>query len=139
MGQNWRRSTTLSRRARIMRTTGLAGLLLLVILGFGAPAPAQTIPSISHDPLDCIGVGKYPVVDAAISAGRDVQAAKVYFRSEQHPKFYWVEMVTHEGNFVSILPKPRPETARIIYYIEAVDVAFNNAVDDEHDPETTAD
>ena len=114
---------------------GLKSLLLLVILGFGAPARVQTTPDISHDLLDCTGVGKYPVIDAAIQPGKGIRTAKVYFRSDKHPKFYWVEMVIHDDKFVSILPKPGPKTRRIIYYIEAVDIAFNNAVDDEHDPE----
>ena len=114
---------------------GLKSILLLVMFGLGAPARAQTSPDISHDALDCIGVSKYPVVDAAIQPGKEIRTAKVYFRADHYPKFYWVEMVIHEGNFVSILPKPGPGTTRIIYYIEAVDVAFNNAVDVEHDPE----
>ena len=118
-----------------MTRMGLKSLLLLVMFGLGAPARAQTSPDISHDALDCIGVGKYPVVDAAIQPGKEIRTAKVYFRADHYPKFYWVEMVIHEGNFVSILPKPSPRTARIIYYIEAVDVTFNNAVDVEHDPE----
>ena len=135
MGQNYTRSSSPSGRARTVTKIGLKSLLLLVMLGLGVPARAQTTPDISHDPLDCTGVGEYPVIDAAIRPGKDIRTAKVYFRADNYPKFYWVEMVIHENKFVSILPKPGPGTARIIYYIEAVDVAFNNAVDLEHDPE----
>ncbi len=122
MGQNCTRSSSPSRRARTVTKMGLKSLPLLVVLGFAAPARTQTTPDISHDPLDCTGVGKYPVVDAAIQPGKDVRTAKVYFRADHYPKFYWVEMVIHEDNFVSILPKPSPGTARIIYASPAISV-----------------
>lgn len=110
-------------------------IAILFELASGAPSRAQATPDIEHDPLQCIGVGAYPVIDAAIEPGKEVRTAKVYFRAEHFPKFYWVEMVIHEDNFVSVLPKPSPGTKRIVYYIAAMDSAFNNAVDPEHDPE----
>ena len=137
MGQNCPRSLPPSRCARTVTRMALKSLLLFVVLGFAAPARAQTTPDISHDPLDCTGVDKYPVIDAAIQPGKEIRTAKVYFRADHYPKFYWVEMVIHEDNFVSILPKPSPGTTRIIYYIEAMDVTFNHAVDVEHDPESS--
>ena len=116
-------------------TFPLVIIAAMMVVGWGVPSRAQTTPDIAHDPLQCVGVDEYPVIDAAIQPGKEVRTAKVYFRAEYYPKFYWVEMVIHDDNFISILPKPGPGTKRIVYYIAAVDNAFNNAVDTEHDPE----
>jgi hypothetical protein len=79
-----------------------------------------------------VTTGHYPVIEATIPTGTDLKSAKVYFRSDKYPKYYFVEM-TREANVLrSVLPKPSPETEHIIYYIEAVDVYFNNAIDAEH-------
>ena len=62
--------------------------------------------------------------------------AKVYFRSDKYPEFYYVVMTLNDPaeHFLAILPKPGPETERVIYYVEAVDRTFSGARTVEYDP-----
>jgi len=64
----------------------LASELFLFLAVAGA-----TAPEILHEPLPCVAPGRNPVVDAVIP-GADIRTAKVYFRSDKYPKFYYVEM-----------------------------------------------
>ncbi len=99
---------------------------LLLSLSLSAAAP-----NIVHEPLPCVSPARNPVVDAMIPGG-DIRTAKVYFRSDKYPKFYYVEMQPSATGFLSVLPKPSPETSSVIYYIEAIDVTFNNATGTEY-------
>jgi hypothetical protein len=87
--------------------------------------------------LICIPTNRYPVVLAEIDSYDAVRSAKAYFRSNLFSDFYYVEMEPTEAGFQAILPMPSPETHRVIYYVEAVDVAFNGGRTEEHDPEVT--
>jgi hypothetical protein len=104
--------------------------LMFLTMGTGMLA-AQT-PAIQHVPVPCVAPGEYPVIDAVISPGADIRTAKVYFRAAKYPKFYYLEMGFDGSTFSTALPKPSLETEQIVYYIEAVDVTFNNTVGDEH-------
>jgi hypothetical protein len=77
---------------------------------------------------------EFPEVDAQIRPGAEIRTAKVYFRSDKYPDFYYVEMKGTAHKFIGLLPMPGPETERIIYYIEAVDNGFNGARSEEYDP-----
>jgi hypothetical protein len=102
----------------------------LLALGW-ASLPAQRTPEILHDSVGCVGTGEYLIVDATIQPSSEIRAAKVYFRSDKYPKFYFVDMSLEGGTFSAVLPKPTPETEHIIYYIEALDRGFNNTMSDE--------
>ncbi len=108
--------------------------LFLCLSVWSAPR-TQFALNIVHEPVVCITAGQYPVIEAAVPAGTDLRSAKVYFRSDKYPKFYFVEMTREANGLRSVLPKPSPETEHIIYYIEAVDVSFNNTIDAEHTAE----
>jgi hypothetical protein len=95
--------------------------------------------AILHEPIGCIPPGDHPVVKADIAPGLDVRSAKVYFRAESYPKFYYVGMSEEAGTLTSVLPRPSSETARIVYYIEAVDTTFTSVVGPEHVLEVRAD
>ncbi len=99
------------------------------------PVRAASELGIEHVPSDCFLAGAFPVVDAAIASAERLKTAKVYFRAEQFPDYYWVEMQVFEDRFVGVLPKPSAETKRILYYIEAVDLEFYGVRDVGHDPE----
>jgi len=102
-------------------------------------ALAQTTEvTVTHLGADCMVDEQFPRVDAVITPPERVQSSRVYFRAAQHPDFYYVVMQQTEGeNFMAVLPKPSPETTEIIYYIEAVDMDFNNATTPEYDPDIT--
>ena len=121
------------RRSRLARSLGLGGLLL----SLGAEATAQGEPVIGHQADDCWPEDQFPELSAGIQPGEEILTAKVYFRSDKYPDFYYVEMTIKPsaGNFLAILPKPGPETERVIYYLEAIDSTFNGARTEEYDPE----
>jgi hypothetical protein len=112
----------------------------------GAPRPraadspdavAEPPPEILHTALECFGKGLFPLLRADIVPESRVQMARVYFRSDKYPDFYFVEMKLVEKWFEAVLPQPSPETARVIYYIEALDRAANNTRTEDYDPTVT--
>ena len=113
----------------------IQALPLFLCLGIGPAPRTQVALNIVHEPVECVTAGQHPVIEAAVPAGSDLRSAKVYFRSDKYPKFYFVEMTREANTLRSVLPKPSPETEHIVYYIEAVDVSFNNTIDAEHTAE----
>jgi hypothetical protein len=96
---------------------------------------------IEHDGIECLTHDHFPLVDAAIRPGATVQTSRVYFRSDKYPDFYYVDMTgSHPtvDDFRAVLPKPGPETERIIYYVESVDTNFDTVQTPEFDPEVIA-
>ena len=91
---------------------------------------APTTPTgIEHPGIECLTHDHYPRVDAGIRPGDQVQTSRVYFRSDKYPDFYYVEMTKEHptiDDFQAVLPKPGPETERIIYYLESVDLKFES-------------
>jgi hypothetical protein len=105
-------------------------------------APAADAPqapsTIDHDGIECLSHEHFPLVDAGIRPGDMVQTSRVYFRSDKYPDFYYVEMTKEHptiDDFEAILPKPGPETERIIYYLESVDTNFDSLQTPEFNPE----
>jgi len=90
-------------------------------------------PTIDHAGLNCMRPGQFVVVLSGIDPEDDVQTAKVYFRSSLYRDFYYVEMAHQDGRYVGILPQPSDETPQVIYYVEALDSAFNTARSREYD------
>jgi hypothetical protein len=108
-----------------------------LIPSFGTEALAQGEPVIAHQAAECWPEDQFPQLAAGIQPGQEILTAKVYFRSDKYPDFYFVEMTPKPSieNFLAILPKPGPETKRVIYYLEAVDATFTGARTEEYDPE----
>ncbi len=109
------------------------------------PAEGDGAPSmptgIDHAGIECLTHDHYPKVDAGIRPGEQVQTSRVYFRSDKYPDFYYVEMTKEHptiDDFQALLPKPGPETERIIYYLESVDTNFDNLQTIEFAPEVIA-
>jgi hypothetical protein len=90
---------------------------------------------VTHTALECFANDQYSLLNATIEPGEIVQSSRVYFRAEQYPDFYYVEMEGTGDAFTAVLPIPSPDTERIVYYIEAVDIDFNSAQTPEADPE----
>jgi len=95
-------------------------------------------PVIEHSEIECLNHDQFPHINSTIIPGETVEVSRVYFRSDKYPDFYYVEAKGSEletpDQFLAILPKPSPETERIIYYVEAVDRLYNTAQTAEHDP-----
>lgn len=98
---------------------------------------AQTSITVEHSALDCLANDQYAQLTATIQPGQLVQSGRVYFRAAQHPDFYYVEMVGEGDLFSAVLPMPSPDTESVVYYIEAVDMDFNNAQTPEANPEVS--
>lgn len=98
----------------------------------------QAPSNIDHTGIECLSHDHFPKVDAGIRPGDRVQTSRVYFRSDKYPDFYYIEMSKEHptvDDFEAILPKPGPETERIIYYLESVDTNFDNLQTPEFAPE----
>lgn len=97
---------------------------------------------IAHDGIECLQHDQFPLVDSAVTPGPEVAVCRVYFRSDKYPDFYFVEaneVPETPEDFRAILPKPSPETARVIYYVEAVNEEFEIFQTPENDPEVVDD
>lgn len=106
--------------------TALAGL---------APAiAAAQAPAIDHAQPGCVVARQFPVLTARIDPMDRVARARVYFRAEGKPHWYFVEMTRRDGAFRGTLPRPRKGTARIQYYIEALDTAAGSARTPDYAP-----
>ncbi len=103
-------------------------------LGLSFAPPLAAAPTIVHVGLECIAPGRYAVVLSGIEPPGDVQSAKVYFRSELYPDFYYVPMEREGDRFVAFLPQADPSTPRVIYYLEAVDQSFKSVRSEEFAP-----
>jgi hypothetical protein len=107
----------------------------LVLWAAFVVVPTTTLvaqPSIDHEGLSCMRPGEFVVVLSGIDPD-DVQTAKVYFRSRLFRDFYYVEMTYQDGQYVGILPQPSNETPQVVYYLEALDSAFNTARSPEYE------
>jgi hypothetical protein len=111
-----------------MKRTFVSSLVILLAAPPFAPAvpqepgaPAAPLPlAVAHSPVSCMVAGTNPQIDAGISPGDQVQAGRVYFHSALGDAFYYVEMAPEAGRYVGVLPKPRPDTGPVTYYVEGV-------------------
>ncbi|HEX9709143.1 MAG TPA: hypothetical protein VGB42_04150, partial [Candidatus Thermoplasmatota archaeon] len=103
---------------------GLAIALLVV------PAVARAQVGIEHQDVGCIVVGQFPVLDACFRPGTDLARARVFFRPEGAPSWYYVEASTAappaagEPDLLcrkATLPKPKKVLLEkhVEYYLEA--------------------
>jgi hypothetical protein len=95
--------------------SSLLGFSLAVSLG--TAGAAQTL-RIEHDGVGCVVAGQYPRLEARVEPAASVGRARVQFRSEGSPVWYFVDMALSGESYVGTLPKPRPSLKRFAYYIE---------------------
>jgi hypothetical protein len=122
---------------------GRAGLLSLIPGLAAAQGAAQAPPlggvAIDHAAVGCIVAGKFPRMNACFSPASQVARARVYFRAEGAPYWYFVDMKSQAPCFEGILPKPRATIKKIDYYVEVVDKAFVEGRTAEYAPDVVAD
>jgi hypothetical protein len=97
-------------------------------------ASPQTTPRILHDGLKCIVAGRHVILDALVEPADDLVTVKAYFRAEIYPAFFYVEMTPTAGRFRAVLPRPMQDIQSVVYYLEAVDSAFNSLRTEEFRP-----
>lgn len=83
------------------------------------PALAAAQAPVIDAQAGCIVARRSPVFTARIDPADQVARARVYFRAQGHPQWYFVEMKARDGVFRGTLPRPGKGTERIEYYIEA--------------------
>src|SRR6185436_13953813 len=85
-------------RPRLMPVSAL-------FLLFPSVTMAQGI-TIQHDPIGCVVAGRFPKITACFAPAASVARARVYFKAETGPDWYWVEFPTGAPCPTAILPKP---------------------------------
>jgi hypothetical protein len=81
--------------------------------------------SIDHTGVGCVIAGRYPRFDARLDPAGSVARARLHFRPEGGPHWYFVDMKSEAGLFRGILPKPQKSLHRFSYYIDVTDKGFN--------------
>ena len=86
------------------------------------------LPTIQHEPLECIPGDEFPMLNAQIEPWADVELARLFFRAGQHTDVYFVDMSIsqEDGKFYGVLPKASADTTSIHYYVEAIDRGFDS-------------
>ena len=119
--------TCLSRNATVV------GSALLFVSP--ALALAQSV-EIDHKAVGCIVVGKYPKMSSCFTPASSLARARVYFRPEGVPSWYYVDMKSDQPCYAGILPRPGKKLVgkKIEYYVEAQDRTFNAGRTAEYAP-----
>jgi hypothetical protein len=129
---------------RMLRATGhvvssLAGLpaaataALATLLALVSPGSADDAVAIQHQPVRCIVAGKYPQLDACFEPASRVARARVYFKAEGGPEWYYVEMKPEAQCYRGTLPPPQKSLKRMRYYVAVTDQDFAEARTEEYE------
>jgi len=110
-------------RFDLVAAGGRTALIMAVALAL--PIPLLAAVQISHDRVDCVIAGQFPVIDATLDPSGDVARARVYFRGRGTPHWYYVDMKSEgDAAFEGVLPQPRETLGGLDYYIETVETGF---------------
>jgi len=120
------------------RRLSIAGILLL-LLALPRAVSAQIAPRILHDGVECIVSGQHAVIEALVEPAGDLVTVKVYFRAEIYPAFFYVEAEPSAERYRAVLPRPTRDVSSVVYYLEAVDSAFNSFRTEEFHPRVVQD
>jgi hypothetical protein len=112
---------------------------LLSTGSFASAPPPQIAPRILHDGLGCIVAGQHAIIEALVEPPDDLVTVKVYFRAEIYPAFFYVEAAASSDRYRAVLPRPSRDIAAVVYYLEAVDSAFNSVRTEEFRPKVVQD
>jgi len=109
----------------------LGALVAAGALATSGPALAQAPVAIEHQDVACIVAGQFPLLDACFRPGPGLAKARVYFRPEGIPNWYYVEATGPAPPRVgdppdlmcrrATLPKPKKSlvNTHVEYYLEA--------------------
>ena len=110
--------------------------LSLVLSVFCAAEARPQAVEIDHKAVGCIVVGKYPKLNACFTPAANLARARVYFRPEGTPSWYYVDMKSDQPCFMGVLPRPGKKLIgkKIEYYVEGQDKTFNAGRTAEYGP-----
>jgi uncharacterized repeat protein (TIGR02543 family) len=110
-------------------------LFLPVLLALSGVTLHAEGPAIEHKEIKCIVAGKFARMDACFLP-TDVAAARVYFRVQGTPAWYYVDMKREQACHAGILPKAQKKLVgqHIEYYVEASDRSFSSGRTAEFGP-----
>ena len=99
-------------------------LIAVVTVCVRRPPSARTAWPSTTRPVGCVVAGKHPQILACFSPQSQLARARVYFRADGSPHWYFVQMASSAPCFVGTLPKPKPSIKKLIYYVQALDRTF---------------
>src|SRR5512136_2111833 len=105
---------------------------LATLLALASPASADEALAIQHQAVHCVVAGKFPQLDACIEPASRVARARVYFRAEGGPDWYYVEMKPEAQCYRGTLPRPKKSLKRMRYYVAVTDQDFAEARTEEY-------
>jgi hypothetical protein len=112
-----------------------AALALAVLLAVASPAAAQDAVDalvIQHQPVHCVVAGKYPQLDACFEPTSRIARARVYFKADGGPEWYYVDMKAEAQCYRGTLPRPKKSLKRMLYYVAVTDQDFAEARTEEY-------
>src|SRR5262245_14562232 len=127
--------------APLRRGLAIACVLLLSPRAAPAQAPGRGI-AIEHDEIGCVVAGKFSVVDACFAPGTELARARVYFRPEGTPSWYYVDNWGHRMPraqatcLQTTLPKAKKSLVNkhVEYYLEAVGKSMGESQSAHYSP-----
>jgi hypothetical protein len=120
-----------------MRGITLALVASVPLLDASAPpARAQAAEGvvIRHDAVGCMVAGRHPRLEACLDPAGAVSRARVSFRMRGGTHWYTVDMAAEGACHAALLPRPKPSTEGVDYYIEVLDRDFRETRTPEHAP-----
>src|SRR5512144_1235086 len=96
------------------------GVALVALAVLVPSALAAETPVIEHQKIKCIVAEKYPRMDASFTP-EEVGQARVFFKPEGIPTWYYVKLTRAPKGYEGVLPKPKRKMVgtKLIYYLEA--------------------
>lgn len=107
---------------------------VLVALAVSSVGSAEAAITIDHKQVGCVVAGRFPRISARIGPIANVARARVYFRAAGAGNWYFVDMRPEGEMFYGALPKPKPTTRQIEYYVQAVDESSAESRTQDYSP-----
>jgi hypothetical protein len=85
-----------------------------------SPSRAEVKPEIEHEGITCLTRDQFARMTAEIRPAESFKGVRLLFRSSLYSDFYLTEMKSVGSAYEAILPKPLPETDKVVYFMEAV-------------------
>src|SRR4030095_3428196 len=106
--------------------------LMPVLLPAASGAPP---PTLTHQPVDCIVAGKFPVIPACFEPARQMARGRVYFQVEDSTSWFYVDVKSAQAACWSgVLPKPSQAllNRHVRYYVEVMTPSMDSTRTPDH-------